>query len=243
MSDSLDLIDESPLRSFGAGVRDMFPLIIGAIPFGIIFGTLAQGSGLSFAGAMAMSAFVFAGSAQFIALGLLTAGSSIGLIVLTTLVVNLRHLLYAASLVPYLKEKPQPWKLVMGFLLTDEAFAVAIRRYSQWGYRSTDHWYYLGAALAMYVNWQLCTWMGLTVGQIIPDAAAWGLDFAMVATFIGMVIPYLKSRSMVAAVGVTTVVAVVAHGLPYKLGLLVATLAGVVTGSIVDLAKPAENVE
>jgi 4-azaleucine resistance transporter AzlC len=195
----------------------MFPLIVGAIPFGIIFGTLAQESGLSFGGAMAMSAFVFAGSAQFIALGLLAAESSVLLVVLTTLVVNLRHLLYAASLVPYLQGASQRWKVVMGFLLTDEAFAVAIRRYAQPGYRSTDHWYYLGAALAMYLNWQLCTWLGLTVGQLIPNAAAWGLDFAMVATFIGMVIPYLITRPMVGAVAITSIVALLTNGLPYKL--------------------------
>lgn len=236
-------MDNSPLQALGAGARAMFPLIVGAIPFGIIFGTLAQGSGLSFGGAMAMSALVFAGSAQFIALGLLTTGSSGVLIVLTTLVVNLRHLLYAASLVPYLQSTSQLWKVAIGFLLTDEAFAVAIQRYGQPGYHTTDHWYYLGAALAMYINWQLCTWIGLTAGQLIPNAAAWGLDFAMVATFIGMVIPYLKTRPMMAAVGVTLVVAVLANGLPYNLGLLVASLTGVTTGLIADLAKPGTHAE
>jgi 4-azaleucine resistance transporter AzlC len=243
MSNSLDTFPQSSMKAFWEGARDMIPLIVGAIPFGIIFGTLAQSSGLSFGGAMAMSAFVFAGSAQFIALGLLASGSSVVLVVLTTLVVNLRHLLYAASLVPYLRGISQRWKLVIGFLLTDEAFAVAIRRYSQPGQRSTDHWYYLGAALAMYVNWQICTWLGLTVGQLIPNAAAWGLDFAMVATFIGMIIPYLKTRPMVAAVAVTGIMALLANDLPYKLGLLTASLAGVATGLILDIAKPQKSYE
>lgn len=101
MPNSLDPGEPSPQKVFWQGARDMIPLTVGAIPFGIIFGTLAQGSGLSFGGAIAMSALVFAGSAQFIALGLLASGSSVALVVLTTLVVNLRHLLYAASLVPY----------------------------------------------------------------------------------------------------------------------------------------------
>jgi 4-azaleucine resistance transporter AzlC len=237
MAKPLDSIPSSSLHAFGAGAKAIFPLIVGAIPFGLIFGTLAQESGLSFNGAMAMSAFVFAGSAQFIALGLLTTGSSVALIVMTTLVVNLRHLLYAASLVPYLQHTGQRWKVMIGFLLTDEAFAIAIRRYGQPGHRTTDHWYYLGAALTMYINWQLCTWVGLTVGQQIPNAATWGLDFAMVATFIGMVIPYLKTRPMIVAVGVTVVVALLAHGLPYQLGLLVASLTGVATGLTVDLAN------
>lgn len=241
MSNPIDLAKQLPQSAFWAGARAMVPLIVGAIPFGIIFGTLARSSGLSFGATLAMSAFVFAGSSQFIALGLITAGSEPLLVIITTLVVNLRHLLYAASLVPYLQHTSHQWKGVMGFLLTDEAFAVAIRRYAQPGQRSTDQWYYLGAALAMYINWQICTFIGLTLGQLIPDAAAWGLDFAMVATFIGMVIPYLKNWPMVGAVVVTSLMALMANDLPYQLGLMVATLTGVATGLTLDLARNAQQ--
>jgi predicted branched-subunit amino acid permease len=145
--------------------------------------------------------------------------------------------------VPYLQATSQRQRVVMGFLLTDEAFAVAIRRYAQPGHRATDNWYYLGAALAMYLNWQLCTWLGLTVGQMIPNAAAWGLDFAMVATFIGMVIPYLTTRPMVGAVAVTGIVALLTNGLPYKLGLMVATLVGVTTGLALDFLQSRQRHE
>jgi 4-azaleucine resistance transporter AzlC len=216
-----------------AGAQDIFPLVVGAIPFGIIFGTLAQESGLSFAGTLAMSAFVFAGSAQFIALGLLASGSSVPLVIITTLVVNLRHLLYAASLVPYLGHLPQRWKLPIGFWLTDEVYMVAIRRFEA---TKGPHqpWYYLGAALLMYGNWQLCTWLGLTAGQMLPNAAGWGLDFAMVATFIGMVVPYLQHRPMVATVIVAGVVAIAAHDLPHQLGLMAAALAGIAAGILAD---------
>lgn len=221
-----------------AGARDIIPLVVGAIPFGIIFGTLAQGSGLSFGATLGMSVFVFAGSSQFIALGLLAAGSTLPLIVLTTVVVNLRHILYAASLLPYVQGLSQRWKMGIGFLLTDEVFAVAIRRYAQPDPSPYKQWYYLGAGLAMYSNWLLCTGLGLTVGQLIPNAAAWGLDFAMVATFIGMIIPYLATRPMVGAVLVTSVVALLANGLPHKLGLMVAAIAGVATGFILDPRVP-----
>jgi 4-azaleucine resistance transporter AzlC len=235
---SLSRLPASPHREFWAGARDMVPLVIGAMPFGLIYGTLAQSSGLSFGAAMAMSVFVFAGSAQFIALGLLAAGSTVSLVVLTTLIVNLRHLLYAASLVPYVQKLPPQWNVMVGFWLTDEAFAVAIRRYQQSDSSPFKHWYYLGAALFMYGNWQICTWLGLTVGQLIPNAAAWGLDFAMVATFIGMVIPYLRNRPMVVAVVVTGIVSVLANGLPHKLGLMVAAIAGVAVGVTLDRHLP-----
>lgn len=224
----------SARSEFWAGCRAIMPLVIGAIPFGIIFGTLAAGSGLSFWGAMAMSAFVFAGSSQFIALGLLGAGTAVPLIILTTFVVNLRHLLYAVSLVPYVRHLSHSWKLALGFWLTDEAFAVAIARYYQKDSSPYKHWYHLGSSLIMYVNWLLCTWLGLTVGQLIPNAAHWGLDFAMSATFIGMVIPYLINQPMIVAVFVAGVMSVVAHGLPHQLGLMVAAVTGIIAGVLTE---------
>lgn len=224
----------SPWREFLAGARQTIPLIVGAIPFGIIFGTLAQTNGLSFAAALAMSAFVFAGSSQFIALGLLGAGSPVGIIILTTFVVNLRHLLYAIGLLPYLKSLSQPWKVALGFWLTDETFMVAIQRYRQSDRSPHKHWFHLGSALAMYTNWQLSTLLGLTVGQSLPNAANWGLDFAMVATFIGMTIPYLKNRPMVATVLVAGIIALLARSLPHQLGIMVAAITGIAIGVILE---------
>lgn len=220
----------TPWQEFWLGARDTFPLIVGAIPFGIIFGTLGMSSGLSWWGTLAMSAFVYAGSAQFIAIGLLAAGTTVPLIILTTFVVNLRHLLYAASLVPHVHALPQRWKLGIAALLTDEAFAVAIRRYSQSDLSPHQHWYYWGSALFMYTNWQVCTGLGLTVGQMIPNATAWGLDFAMVVTFIGMIIPYVTTRPMLLAVIVAGLTALATQGWPHKSGLMLAALLGVIGG-------------
>ncbi|MGJ3253337.1 MAG: AzlC family ABC transporter permease [Elainellaceae cyanobacterium] len=220
----------SPKTEFWTGVRDMIPLVIGAIPFGIIFGTLATSNGLSNGATLAMSACVFAGSSQFIAVGMIAVGTSVPLIVFTTFVVNVRHLLYAVSLVPYVKALPQRWKLPLSFWLTDEAYAIAIRRYQAPDPSPHKHWYYLGAALVMYFNWQLCTYVGITLGQRISDAAEWGLDFAMSVTFIGMVIPYLKTKPMWLAVAAAGGVALVAYPLPHKLGLVAASLAGIGAG-------------
>lgn len=225
-------LSTSRRSEFWAGAKGIFPLVVGAIPFGLIYGTLAASSGLSFGAAMAMSAFVFAGSSQFIAVGLIAAGTALPLIILTTFVVNLRHLLYAASLVPHVQHLPQAWKLPIGFWLTDEAFAVAIARYNQADRSPHKHWYYLGAAIFMYANWQVFTFLGLTVGQMVPNAANWGLDFAMSVTFIGMVIPYLKTKPMYCSVIVAGIVALLAHGLPHQLGLMVAAIAGIAAGIV-----------
>jgi predicted branched-subunit amino acid permease len=149
-------------------------------------------------------------------------------------VVNLRHLLYSVSLVPHIQQLPQPWKLLIGFWLTDEAFAVAIARYNQPDLSPNKHWYYLGAAVFMYTNWQICTLLGLTIGRMIPNAASWGLDFAMSATFIGMIIPYLKNKPMYSAVIVSGATALLANSLPHQFGLIVAAIAGITAGIIAE---------
>ncbi|MBP0027604.1 MAG: AzlC family ABC transporter permease [Roseofilum sp. Guam] len=218
------------------------PLIIGAIPFGIIFGTLATSNGLSISGALAMSAFVFAGSSQFIAVGLMAAGTGWLLIVLTTFIVNLRHLLYAVSLLPYVQSLPQRWQAILGFFLTDESFAIAIRRYEQVDGASMKHWYFLGASVTMYVSWQLSTLLGITIGQTLPNAANWGLDFAMSVTFIGMIVPYVKTKPMAIATLVSGMVALLAYPLPHKLGLIVAAIAGITAGVLSErVLKPRPN--
>lgn len=212
------------------GAKATIPLIIGAIPFGILFGTLAGPSGLSVTATLAMSLLVFAGSAQFIALGLLASGAGIGIIVATTLVVNLRHLLYSAALVEQVKHLPQRWRMLMAFGLTDETFAAVSSRLLDPQLQPTAHWFYLGSFLAMYGNWQLCTWLGVGLGEIFPDMTHWGLDFAMSVTFIGMVAPYLKSRPMWICVITAGCMAVATWQLPHKLGLIVSALTAVCLG-------------
>ncbi len=219
-------------RAMIEGAQAIAPLVLGAIPFGLIFGALAATGPLGVAGGAMMSALVFAGSAQFIALGLIAAHVGVGLIVLTTLVVNLRHLLYAAALLPHVRSLSQRWKLTLGFTLVDEVFAVVIARYQRRAGDRMNPWFHAGAALTMYVNWQLCTWAGLALGRAIPDAASWGLDFAMVATFIGMIVAYTRERPMLVAAVSAGIASVIAHDLPHQAGLMVGALIGVGAGIV-----------
>lgn len=221
-------------KEFLKGAGDTIPLILGAIPFGIIFGTLASGTGLSFEAAMAMSLFVFAGSAQFVAIGLVSQGTPWVVIVLTTFVVNLRHLLYGASLVPYYRRLSEGWKALLSFGLTDETFAVSSMRYRKNDGGQHKHYYNLGSMVLMYVNWNLCTLAGLTIGKSVPGIEKWGLDFAMPATFIGMVTPYLVNSPMWAAVITAGIVSVALNFLPHKLGLMAAAIAGVGAGVLCE---------
>jgi predicted branched-subunit amino acid permease len=150
------------------------------------------------------------------------------LIVLTTFVVNLRHALYSASLAPYVRRLSQIWLIPLGFFLTDETYAVVINRYRKKVPAPFQHWYFLGSALAMYVNWQLSTLLGIFAGQRLQSMADWGLEFAMVVSFIGIVVPMLNSRPMLVCALVAGTTACVLRDLPNQLGLMCAALAGVV---------------
>lgn len=209
------------------GAKDMVPLLVGTAPFGVIFGALAIASGLSPLATMGMSLFVFAGSAQFVAVGLLTQGTGAAVIVLTTFVVNLRHALYSASLAPYVRQLSQIWLILLGFFLTDETYAVVINRYRNKDSAPFRHWYFLGSALAMYVTWQLSTLLGIIAGQRLQSMADWGLEFAMVVSFIGIVVPMLISRPMLVCALVAGTTACVLRDLPNQLGLICATVVGV----------------
>lgn len=219
---------------FWKGVKATFPLVVGAIPFGIIFGALAVTAGLSGGAAQAMSAIVFAGSSQFIAVGLIAAGAGVGTIVFTTLIVNLRHALYATTLAPHMKHLRGKWLLPLGFWLTDETFVVSIQRYEQPDASPYKHWFYFGSAVFMYTNWQLCTFIGYVAGQAIPDPASWGLDFAMIVTFIGMLVPMVKDRPALVAVLVAGATAVAAHSLPNQLGLFLGAALGIIAGVVAE---------
>ena len=226
-----------PLDEAWHGLRDTLPFMFGSIPFGLLFGTLATGKGLSLLETMAMSRFVFSGSAQFIAVVLLGAGSGIWVIWFATFVLNLRHLLYAATLVDHVRHLTQAWRFPLAAFLTDETFAGMERRYRTAGGGSNAHWYYLASCFGMYVNWQTWTFLGITVGQRFPEVQNWGLEFAMVVTFIGIVVPLLTSMPYVAAAFTAGIVAVIANPLPYKLGLMLAALAGIVVCTLLDIRK------
>jgi 4-azaleucine resistance transporter AzlC len=222
----------SPTRfsSLVAGARDTLPMLVGAAPFGMIFGTLVSSGPLAPWQGQLMSMSVFAGSSQFIAAGLVAGHAGMLVIWLTTFIVNLRHMLYAATLLPHVARLPARWRWTLGFLLTDETFAVMNGYYSKHEDAPLGHWYFLGSGLAMYVNWQAWTLVGLLFGAVFPQLQTLGLDYAMVATFIAIIVPQLGRLPHFAAALAAGSFAYLLKDLPYKLGLMSAVLAGVAVG-------------
>ena len=228
-------------QSFWAGVRAELPLLMGVIPFGMIYGVLALNAGLRPAAAQMMSSIVFAGSAQFITAQLVREAVPGLVIVLTIAVVNLRHMLYSASVAPYVRDLPMGWKILLSYLLTDEAYAVTILNYEKEGDAPSGHWFFLGAGLTLWISWQLSTAAGILLGTTLPES--WPLDFGLPITFIALIFPTLKDRPAIAAALTAGTVALFAHDLPYKLGLMLAGLLGILVGTVLEERKSPKGIQ
>lgn len=221
-------MQNSAPQQFLAGLRNVLPILVGVVPFGMIYGILARGAGLNAFDAQAMSAVIFAGSSQFMTVQLIKAGTPALVIVLTGFVINLRHALYSASIAPYFRHLSPGWKALTSYLLTDEAYAVSIARFQQEGVTPSGHWYFLGSALGLWSSWQASTAVGVFLGAQVP--AEWGLDFTLPLTFMALVVPALKDRAGILTVVAASLAALVFIGLPYKLGLIAASLTAIAAG-------------
>ncbi len=241
-------------REFSSGIRAELPILFGVFPFGMIYGVLALDAGLTPWEAMGMSLMVLAGSSQIVAMQLIKVGTPGLVVILTMGVVNLRHLLYSASIAPYLQRLRPAWKWILAYFLTDEAYAVSVIHYQeaerelnlpyeQPGQQASEsaatsdqrHYFFLGAGLALWAIWQVSSLVGILLGTVIPDDLS--LGFTLALTFIALMVPTLKDRAGVAAAVAAGLVSLAAAGLPYKLGLLVGALVGICVGMLVERDK------
>jgi 4-azaleucine resistance transporter AzlC len=219
---------------FARGALDTFPLIVAATPFAILYGALALNNGLSFIAALSMSIFVFAGASQFVAVTLVGANAPVLIIIVTVLVVNLRHILYSIRFMPKIKRLPKLQRIPMAFWMTDESFSVASRFIDQESPSDKQlQRYYWGSAVAMYLNWIFFTCIGMLLGQHIPSVTNWGLDIAMVLAFIAIVVPLLKTNSHICCALVAIVSSVITMHWPYKIGLLFSSMLAISVGVLI----------
>ena len=201
---------------FGAGFRAMLPLWTGLIPFGLAYALSARTAGLSAFDTQLMSVVVLAGSAQFSAAGLFGLGASGASLVLTTFVINLRHLLYTLTLGQKLAGLTWSQKLLAAHFTTDEAFGVTIA--SDTSGQGVTYPFFMGAALSLFVSWNASTLAGIFLSTAIPDPAALGIDFVFPLAFLALLIPLLKRRAEVgiaalAGVGALFVTNLIGSGL------------------------------
>ncbi|GAA3660698.1 hypothetical protein GCM10022224_025110 [Nonomuraea antimicrobica] len=226
----------TPRQQFLAGARSTMPFLASAIPMGIAGGVLGLSSGLSEFATLGLAMAVNSGTAQFVGFALIADGASVPAIILTTLILGLRMLLYSTILIPYVKEVPQRWRVVLGFGLIDEVFFVAIDRLRNGRLTHHKHLFFLGASATLYVTWMLCTVIGMSLGSAVPDVTKLGLDFPVTAMFVAMLAIGLVNWRVAAAICSAGVTALLAQGLPYNLGVVLAAVVGAVVGTACELA-------
>ncbi len=224
---------EKPARTaFRDGVLAVTPLLVGVVPFGLIFGVTAAGSAVGAGLGFAMSIIIFGGAAQLAVVQLIDSGAAIATIAITGLVINSRHIMYSAALTPYFSEFPRRSRITLPYLLTDQAFAVSITRYREIEDPTYRRWFYTGSGLGLWVTWQITTVAGVLIGAQLPER--WSLDFAIPLVFIALMATAARTRPALAAALTGGVVAVLAQNAPYQLWMIIGAVAGVTTGVAVE---------
>jgi 4-azaleucine resistance transporter AzlC len=176
------------MKDLVRGMRATIPLALGVIAFGLLYGTMARQVGFQPWEAWIMSLLVHAGSAQFAALGMWQASSAFP-IILTTFIINLRHLLMAASVAPHLRGLPSWWRALLALWMSDESYALTITEYER---GAGSHWFFLGANVGIYLVWTASGLLGALLGTAIPNPSRYGLQLIFPLAFLGLLTTFLN---------------------------------------------------
>lgn len=223
----------TPKTEFISGIRALSPLLLGVFPFAFVCGVEAINAGLSVAQSLAMNVIIFAGASQLITAQMISEGAYPAMIVLTAVGVNLRFMMYSASLSPLLAHLPLRHRAAYAYMLSDQAYAVSIFELEEHRREPLKHFFFLGAAIALYSSWQIGAWLGTFIGRAVPEN--WSLEFAVPLTFLAVVIPAIKTRPMLVSACVAGVVAVVLRDLPPGTGLVIGAICGIGAGTYAEV--------
>ena len=229
------MTQSSPRQEFIAGCRDISPVLLGSIPFGFVAGIAAVSAGMSALEGIALSVLAFSGIAQLVVSQLVAANSPFLVTVAAAFVVSLRLVMYSAALSPHLAHLDRRWRILLSFLMTDQSFAMTVKRFNEATDRAHVHWHFLGSAITLYLSWQAAVAFGVLAGASVPTT--WSLDFAVVLTFLALLVPAVRTRADLAAACVAGLVVLIAAGLPYRLALVVASIAGIAAGMAIELTR------
>ncbi len=227
------------LKLFKEGALATSSLVLSMLPWGIVAGAAMVSAGMTPLQAVAMGVIVYAGSVQLALLPLLIANAPLWVMVASALVVNLRYVIYSASLAPHFNHLPLRWRTLLSYLSTDGIFAVYVARFQESPRDADKHWYFLGGAVALWVGWQVFSWIGIFGGTLIP--ASWSLEFAATLGLIALLVMLMHDRAVLCGALASAVVALLAPALPLNLGLLVAALAAVAAGVTASKLLPKKD--
>ncbi len=221
--------------AFWQGFRVGAPFTLVVAPFAMIFGVLATEAGLSVFETLFFSIAVIAGAAQLTALQLMTENAPTIIVLASALAVNLRMAMYSASLTPYLGPAPLWQRVFVAYFLVDQSYACSVAKFEDTPKMTLPQRvaYFFGTVAPVCPMWYIGTLIGALVGNQIPDS--WALDFAVPIAFLAIIVPMMRTMAHVVAALVAIAVAILANGMPFNLGLIVAGLAGMMAGARVEL--------
>lgn len=216
------------------GIVDALPFVLVIIPFASLFGLLATEAGLSVVESLTFSVAVIAGASQFTALQLLQEEVPTVIVLISALAVNLRMAMYSASLTPWIGTAPLWQRALAAYLTVDQSYVAAVSQYERQPEMTVPQRmaYFFGAVTPVAPLWYIFTLVGAIIGNQVPDS--WALDFAIPITFLAMIAPMFRTVAHVAAALVAVVVSLLAVGVPYSLGVMIAGLAGMISGAQVE---------
>ena len=220
--------NESKQQLVYQATADILPLAVAVIPWGILCGSLAIKVGLSPIQAQLMSLLVFAGAAQLASLTLLGGAGALLSIFSSTFVISSRHLLYSAVFREHVRQSSIATRCCTAFFLTDEMFAVTCAYLEK--NKSFSHLYAISAGIVFYLIWNASTFIGIAAGQFIPNIENLGLEFAIAATFIAIVIPSIKNLSTLMSVLASGISVIIFSIMGIEHALIIATFIGMATG-------------
>jgi len=210
-------------------------VLLGIVPVGVITGVAMVASGIAPLAAMAMSVFVFAGASMVASAQLLSQGTPALLVVLAALFINLRFMMYSASLRPFFADLPLRWRLAVSYLQADNVYGLTLMRFADHPHDPHKLSFFLGAGIPIWLAWQAAVLGGVLIGAGVPPS--WRLEFAAPLAFIAMTVPFLRSREMVLAALASGVTMVATSGLPFKANLILAAAAGIAAGLLSERRK------
>jgi predicted branched-subunit amino acid permease len=232
LASMLDRLSDLQRRAFFDGVRTFSPAILATFSWGLVTGIAMSKSVLSLPQALGMSIAVYAGSSQLAALPLFAAKLPVWTVLLTAAMVNLRFVIFSAGLVPHFSHLPLWRRLLLGYFNGDIIYLMFSKRNFPTTRQPGKEAFFWGLAVTSWSSWQISSIVGILLGSLFPDD--WGLELAGTLALLPLIVSAVATRSTLAAVGVASVVALLAIDLPYRFGLPLAVIAALAAGSIAD---------
>lgn len=226
------------LSEVGKGARDVVPIVVGAVPFGVLFGALAAEADFGLLNTLLMSLLVYSGTMQMIGLNMISIGTSWPIVAFASFIVNSRHAFYSAALTPHMRQLGLGWRLALSYGMTDQIYVLAERRYANRDGSTEKHWYTLSTSIVLFIMWLASTWVGFGFGDILKEFEDLGFDFALCATYVALAASSFADFRAIAAGLSAGLLAVALFGVPYQGGLFIAIIGGIAVGLGADKLFP-----